>query len=527
MAVRRRCRPRRRGTSTLLTSSRARCRLTPRAERAHLSRFLATTVISPRALCDAHHRATAQEPVDLPRRRRCCRSRRRGASTLLALLRARRRPLPRAELARLSRAPVTTVTSPCVLCAAHHRAASQKRVGLLRRRRRCRLRRRGASILLALLRVRRRPVPRADRARLSRAPATTVTLPCVLCAAHHRATARERVDLLRQRRRCRPRRRGASALLALLRARRRPLPRAEKARISRDPATTVTSPRTLCDTHHRATAQEPVDLPRRRRCCRSRHRGASALLALLRARRQPLPRAELARLSRAPVTTVTSPCVLCAAHHCAASQERVGLLRRRRRCRLRRRDAPMLLALLRVRRRPLPRADRARLSRAPVTTVTSPCVLCAAHHHATAGERVDLLRQRRRCRPRRRGASTLLALLRARLRPVPRTDWARPSRAPVTTVTSPCVLSDAHHRASAQDRADLHRRRRRCRPRLRGASTLLALLRARRRPVPRADWARPSRAPVTTVTSPCVLSDSHHHAAVRERADLLRRRRRG
>ena len=110
----------------------------------------------------------------------------------------------------------------------------------------------------------------------------------------------------------------------------------------------------------------------------------------------------------------------------------------------------MLLALLRVRRRPVPRADRARLSRAPVTTVNSPCVLCAAHHRATARERADLLRQRRRCRPRRRGASALLALLRARLRPVPRADWARPSRAPVTTVTSPCVLSGAHHRAAAQ-----------------------------------------------------------------------------
>ena len=109
---------------------------------------------------------------------------------------------------------------------------------------------------------------------------------------------------------------------------------------------------------------------------------------------------------------MTSPCVLCAAHHLAASQERVDLLRRRRRCRLRRRDASMLLALLRVRRRPVPLADRARLSRAPVTTVTSPCVLCAAHHRATARDRVDLLRQRRRCRPRRRGASTLLALLR-------------------------------------------------------------------------------------------------------------------
>ena len=51
----------------------------------------------------------------------------------------------------------------------------------------------------------------------------------------------------------------------------------------------------------------------------------------------------------------------------------------------------------------------------------------------------------------------------------------------------PCVLSDAHHRAAARAHVDLLRRRRRCRPRRRGASTLLALLRARRRPVPRAE----------------------------------------
>ena len=159
---RRRCRPRRCCASTLLAPLPARCRLTPRAERAHLLRSLVTIVTSPRALCDTHHCAAAQEPVDLPRRRRCCRLRRRGASMLLALLRSRRRPLPRAERARLLRAPVTTVTSPCVLCAAHHRAASQERVDLLRRRRRCRPRRRGASALLALLRARRQPSPRAE-----------------------------------------------------------------------------------------------------------------------------------------------------------------------------------------------------------------------------------------------------------------------------------------------------------------------------------------------------------------------------
>ena len=97
----------------------------------------------------------------------------------------------------------------------------------LRRRRRCRPRRRGASTLLALSQVRRRPVARAERARLSRAPVTTVTSPCVRCAARHRAAAPERADLPRRRRRCRPRRLGVSTLLALSRARRRLLPRAE------------------------------------------------------------------------------------------------------------------------------------------------------------------------------------------------------------------------------------------------------------------------------------------------------------
>ena len=137
-----------------------------------------------------------------------------------------RRPLPRAERARLLRAIATPVTSPRVLCA-QHCAASRKHADLPRRRRRCRPRRRGASALLALSQVRRRPVARAERARLSRAPVTTVTSPCVRCAARHRAAAPERADLPRRRRRCRPRRLGVSTLLALSRARRRPLPRAE------------------------------------------------------------------------------------------------------------------------------------------------------------------------------------------------------------------------------------------------------------------------------------------------------------
>ena len=157
--------------------------------------------------------------------------------------------------ARLSRAPATTVISPCVLCAARHRAAAREHVDLQRRCRRCRPHRRGASALFALPRARRRPVPRADRAHLSRSLVTTVTSPRALCDAHHRAAVQERVDLLRQRRRRRPRRRGASTLLALLRARRRPVPRADRARLSRAPATTVTSPRLSCAAHHRAAAQ--------------------------------------------------------------------------------------------------------------------------------------------------------------------------------------------------------------------------------------------------------------------------------
>ena len=239
------------------------------------------------------------------------------------------------------------MTSPCVLCAAHHRAASQERVDLLRRRRRCRLRRRDASMLLALLRVRRRPVPRADRARLSRAPVTTVTLPCLLCAAHHRATARERADLLRQRRRCRPRRRGASTLLALLRVRRRPLPRAEKARIPRAPATTVTSPRALCDTHHRATAQDDfrADAP-----CRPRRARDLALPARRRSRA-----AEQRAAARLFPRDLTALLGLCELAHRAPARSRVDLPCRRRRCRPRRRSVSALLAPWQARRRLTPR----------------------------------------------------------------------------------------------------------------------------------------------------------------------------
>ena len=142
--------------------------------------------------------------------------------------------------------------------------------------------------------------------------------------------------------------------------------------------------------------------------------------------------ARAARRVSAPLallaTTVTSPCD---AHHRAAVQERVDLLRRRRRCRPRRRGASALFTLSRARRRPVPRAERAHLSRSLVTTVTSPC---DAHHHAAVQERVDLLRRRRRCRPRRRGASALLKLVAS----------SAPARA-ARRVSAPLALP-RHHR---------------------------------------------------------------------------------
>jgi len=111
----------------------------------------------PRHHCDITLRAlrcpplaAAQERVDLPRRRRRCRSRCRAASTLLACCELDAGPC-RAPIERASAFPVTTVTSTCVLCTANDRAAAQDRVDLLRRRRRRRSHRRGASTLVALL----------------------------------------------------------------------------------------------------------------------------------------------------------------------------------------------------------------------------------------------------------------------------------------------------------------------------------------------------------------------------------------
>ena len=77
-------------------------RLAPRAERARCLRASATTVNSPpsRALCSVHHRATPQDRVDCPRRRRLRRPRRRNVLTMFPFSRTRRRLTPRAERAR-------------------------------------------------------------------------------------------------------------------------------------------------------------------------------------------------------------------------------------------------------------------------------------------------------------------------------------------------------------------------------------------------------------------------------------------
>ena len=175
-----------------------------------------------------------------------------------------------------------------------HRATARDHADFPCRRRRCRPRRCCASTFLAPLPARRRLPPRAELARPVRAHATPVTSPRCSASAMltHRAAARGRVGLPCRHCRCRPRRLRSSVTLAISPARCPLTPRAERTPLSRLLATTVTSPRALCGTHHRATAQEPVDLPRRRRCCCSRLRGASTLLALLRARRRPLPRAE-------------------------------------------------------------------------------------------------------------------------------------------------------------------------------------------------------------------------------------------
>ena len=69
--------------------------------------------------CAAHHRAVARAHVGLLRRHRRSRLRRLGASTWLALSRARRWPVPRAELGALLARHPHPVTSPRVRCAAN------------------------------------------------------------------------------------------------------------------------------------------------------------------------------------------------------------------------------------------------------------------------------------------------------------------------------------------------------------------------------------------------------------------------
>ena len=113
--------------------------------------------------------------------------------------------------------------------------------------------------------------------------------------------------------------------------------------------------------------------------------------------------------------------------------------------------------------------------------------------------------RRRRCRPRGRSASMMLAISRARRRPEPRAERARLLRASLphpVDITSLLASTTPRHRATARDRADLPRRRRRCRSRCRRASPMLALSRARRRLTPRAARAYRLRAAATSVASP-------------------------
>jgi len=254
-------------------------------------------VTSPRCSASAMrtHRATARDHVDLPCRRRRCRPRRCCASALLAPFQTSA-PAPaacraRAPLARLCR-PVTSPRCSPLRCA--HTAPQPEIMSTF-----------PADVAAAARAVaaRRLFLPlcqlgagsrRAPSSRAACAPRSPRDITSLLASAMRtpRATARDHVGLSCRRRRCRPRRCCASTLLAPLPARCRLTPRAERAHLLRSLVTIVTSPRALCDTHHCAAAQVPADLPRRRRCCRLRRRGASMLLALSRARRRPVPRAE-------------------------------------------------------------------------------------------------------------------------------------------------------------------------------------------------------------------------------------------
>ena len=130
--------------------------------------------------------------------------------------------------------------------------------------------------------------------------------------------------------------------------------------------------------------------------------------------------------------------------------------------------------------------------------VTSPRFSAAAMPtpRATARAHVDLPCRRLRYRPRCRRASTMLVLSRTRYRLAPGAERARSLRALPTPsrITSLLASTTPLHRATARDRANLPRRRRRCRSRYRRASPMLALSRARRRLPPRAERARLLRA---------------------------------
>ena len=402
------------------------------------------------------------------------------------------------------------MTSPCVLCAAHHLAASQEHVDLLLRRRRCRLRRRDASKLLALLRVRRRPVPHADRARLSRAPVTTVTSPCVLLRAQRRPSPRLspvsrrpsspapplppapswRVDAARLVASSAPARaaRRVSAPLALprhhrdltLRAQRCPSPR-RSPRARRPAAPTspwLTAPSWRVDAAHlvaisapaRATCRvsaplarprRPRDLTLRALCCSSTPRRPRARRPA--APTSPLPPAPSWHVGAARLVASSAPAraarrlsaplarprhrrditlrarALPDAYPCATVQARVDRPRRRLVA------ARAVVARLQVSLRLAPRSERARCLRASATTVTSPPsrALCAVPHRATPQARVDRPRRRRLRRPRRRSALTIFPLSRARRRLTPRAERARRLRAsanpvaPIRCSTSP------------------------------------------------------------------------------------------
>jgi hypothetical protein len=265
-------------------------------------------------------------------------------SNPLAFSRDLRRPLPRAERARLLRAIATPVTSPRVLCDAHHCAASQ-----------------GTSTFCANVAVAARAVLALRRRRfiasLAPAPAARRLSAPLARPRHHRDITLRALRYPSPRRSPRARRPSAptpplpSAPSWLVDAA-CPVARSAPALATRRSSAPLARPRHHCDITLRAlrcpplaAAQERVDLPRRRRRCRSRCRAASTLLACCELDAGPC-RAPIERASAFPVTTVTSTCVLCTANDRAAAQDRVDLLRRRRRRRSHRRGASTLVALL-------------------------------------------------------------------------------------------------------------------------------------------------------------------------------------